>query len=64
MNINQCSYQVQCYVRYFIKQVIMTTKAYAYLSDEKVVDFELSIRRLQSSTRLKPCHFVSKTVPD
>lgn len=44
MNNNQCSYQVQCYVRYFIKQV-MTTKAYAYLSDEKVVDFELSIRR-------------------
>jgi hypothetical protein len=45
MNTNQCSYQVQCYVRYFIKQVIMTTKAYAYLSDEKVVDLELSIRR-------------------
>lgn len=45
MNLNLNSYQVQCYVRYFIKQVIMTTKAIAYLSDEKVVDFELYTRK-------------------
>jgi hypothetical protein len=33
----------------------MATKAYAYLSDEKVVDFELSIRRLKFN--------LTKTVP-
>lgn len=41
----------------------MTTKAYAYLSDEKVVDFELSIRRLLSSTRLKTVPFRQTIVP-